>query len=79
MNILNQDLDVQMSELEAAWRQAYESSIAARADYQALAAQSGANADFLDVALERLDRAEALKARIMVQIERLESDMLGRD
>ena len=77
MSILNQDLDVQLSQLEGAWRQAYEASIGARADYQALAAHSDANADFLDMARERLDRAEALRARIMAQIERLEGEMLG--
>lgn len=79
MDIVRQDLDVQMSELEAQWRHAYEASIAARADYQELVARPGTSADLQDVALERLDRAEALKARIMVQIERLESEMLGKD
>jgi hypothetical protein len=31
------------------------------------------------MARERLDRAEALKARIMGKIERLEDTMLGQD
>jgi hypothetical protein len=31
----------------------------------------------LDMARERLDRAEALKARIMAKIERLEENVLG--
>ena len=79
MGILNQDLDVQLSQLEAAWRQAYEGSMGARADYQALVAHADANADSLDVARERLDRAEALRARIMVQIERLEGELLGKE
>jgi hypothetical protein len=74
---LELDLDARMSELEAEWRHGYEASIAARAEYQALAARSKASAALLDAARERLDRAEALKARIMVKIERLEEQMLG--
>jgi hypothetical protein len=73
------DLDTQMSNLEIEWRQGYEASIAARADYQQLAANPKAKADLLDAARERLDRAEAHKARIMTKIERLEDAMLGRD
>jgi hypothetical protein len=79
MSSLDLDLDSQMNNLELEWRQAYESSIAARGDYQSLAANSKANADRLDMARERLDRAEALKARIMAKIERLEVAMLGQD
>jgi hypothetical protein len=79
MNSLHLDLDAHMHELELEWRQAYESSIAARAEYQALAASPEANADLLDLARERLDRTEALKARIMTNIERLEDTMLGQD
>jgi len=73
------DIDAQMVQLETEWRQAYEASISARADYQALAAVRKSNADLLDHARERLDRAEALKARIMVKIERLEDALLGQD
>jgi len=51
----------------------------ARADYQSLAASPKANADLLDMARERLDRSEALKARIMAKIERLEDSILGQD
>jgi hypothetical protein len=72
-------MDAQMSELETEWRHAYEQSIAARADYQSLAASPAATASVLDRARERLDRAEALKARIMVKIERLETSILGQD
>ena len=79
MSNLELDLDAQMSSLELEWRQAYEASIAARAAYQALAAGPKANAAALDAARERLDRAEALKARIMAKIERLEDHMLGAD
>jgi len=51
----------------------------ARAEYQSLAADPKAKTDPLDAARERLDRAEALKARIMAKIERLEDQMLGQD
>jgi hypothetical protein len=74
---LDFDLDTQMSSLELEWRQAYESLIVARADYQSLAASREANADLLDMAHERMERAEALKARVMAKIECLEGSMLG--
>jgi hypothetical protein len=79
MSSLDLDLDAHMNNLELEWRQAYETSIVARADYQSLAASPKANADLLDMARERLDRTEALKARIMAKIERLEGTMLGQD
>jgi hypothetical protein len=79
MSSLDLDIDSEMSRLETEWRHAYEASISARADYQALAGSPTVNADLLDVALERLDRAEALKARVMTRIERLENSILGRD
>jgi hypothetical protein len=79
MSSLDLDLDTQMSNLEIEWRQGYEASIVARADYQKLAANPNAKADMLDAARERLDRAEAQKARIMTRIERLEDAMLGAD
>ncbi len=79
MSSLDLDLDTQMNNLELEWRQVYEGSMVARADYQALAANPKANARLLDAARERLDRAEALKARIMAKIERLEDYMLSRD
>ena len=78
MNAANLDLDAQMSQLESEWRRAYEASVDARADYQSLAAHPAANADLLDLARERLDRAEACKARIMVRIERLESEIISQ-
>jgi hypothetical protein len=79
MSSLDLDLDTQMNYLESEWRQVYEASIVARAEYQALAANAKANADLLDTARERLDRAEALKARILAKIERLEHHMLGQE
>lgn len=78
MSSLDFEFDTQMVDLEYEWRQAYEDSIVARADYQSLAANAGATAELLDIARERLDRAEAMKARIMNKIERFEERMLGR-
>jgi hypothetical protein len=79
MSSLDLDIDAQMDHLELEWRQAYESSINMRAEYQALAASSAADARMLNLALERLDRTEILKARIMAKIERLEDSILGKD
>ena len=79
MSSLDLDLDTQMNNLELEWRQVYEASIVARADYQALAAAPKRSAKLLDAARERLDRAEALKARIMAKIERLEDHMLSQE
>jgi hypothetical protein len=76
---LELDLDTHMSNLEIEWRQAYESSIVARADYQSLAAAPRVNARLLDRARAHLDRTEALKARVMAKIERLEDRILGQD
>ncbi|HTV96584.1 MAG TPA: hypothetical protein VME42_11280 [Steroidobacteraceae bacterium] len=72
------DFDIELSRLEFEWRQGYEASIAARATYQALAADRNAKAEVLDAARERLDRAEAAKSRIMARIDRLEDHMLSR-
>ena len=79
MSSLDFDLDVQMVSLESEWRQVYEDSINARADYQALAATRTSSALLLDAARERLDQAEALKSRVMAKIERLEEKILGYD
>jgi hypothetical protein len=79
MSSLDLELDAHMNNLELEWRQAYESSIVARADYQSLAAAPKINAALLERAQDRLDRTEALKARIMAKIERLEDNMIGRD
>jgi hypothetical protein len=79
MSSLDFDLDAKMIQLELEWREAYEASIAARAEFQELAADHGASAAALDAAHERLDRAEALKAQIMVKIERLEYKLLSQD
>ena len=79
MSSLDFDLDSRMNDLEQEWRQAYESSIVARSDYQSLAANPKAKVNLIERARERLERTEALKARIMAKIERLEDSMLGRD
>jgi hypothetical protein len=72
------DFDIEMNRLEFEWRQGYEASIAARAAYQALAANRNARLELLDAALERLDRAESAKSSIMAKIERLEDQLLSR-
>ncbi len=79
MSSLDLDLDTQMNNLELEWRQVYEASIVARADYQSLAARADVDLELLDMARERLDRVEALKSKIMAKIERLEDSMLGQD
>lgn len=79
MSSLDLDLDAHMNNLETEWRRACESGMVARADYQSLAASSRSNVSMLDLALERLERIEALKARILAKIERLEDTMLGQD
>jgi hypothetical protein len=79
MSSLDLDLDTHMNNLELEWRRAYESSVVARADYQALSTAPKMNAHLLVLARERVDRNEALKARIMAKIERLEDTILGQD
>lgn len=79
MSSLDLDFDSQMNNLESEWRQVYEASIVARAEYQALAANPKSKAALLDAARERLDRAEARKGRIMGKIERLEDHILSQD
>ena len=79
MSSLDLDPDTQMNYLEAEWRRAYESGIVARCDYQVLAASTKASAGLLEMARERVERSEALKARILAKMERLEDSMLGRD
>jgi hypothetical protein len=79
MSNLDSDFDMQMNDLEVEWRQRYEASIEARAHYRALAASPKANARLLDAARQRLERAEAVRARILAKIERLENQMLSWD
>ena len=79
MSSLDFDLDSRMSQLESEWRQAYEDSIAARAELQALLEGAKPPATNVGQAQARLERAELAKARIMAKIERLEDSFLGRD
>ncbi len=76
---LDLDIDTQLINLESEWRQAYEASITARAEYQHLAMDRKVGAAQLDRARERLDKTEAMKERIMARIERLEDSLLGND
>jgi len=78
MSSLDFELDTQMSHLESEWRQAYEADNAARAELKALATSHAVKASVIEQARERLNRSEALKARIMAKIERLEDSFLGR-
>ena len=78
VTLFDTDFDIEMNRLEFEWRQGYEASIAARAAYQALAANRNARVELLDAALERLESAEAVKSRIMAKIERLEDHLLSR-
>lgn len=77
MNSLDLELDGKINNLELEWRLAYDDSIAARAEYQTLAARRSSTVDLIDMARERLERAEARKARIMAKIDRLEDTLLG--
>jgi hypothetical protein len=79
MSSLDFDLDTQMNHLEMEWRRAHESGIVARSDYQILAASTKVSPNLLGMARERVDRIEALKARIMAKMERLEGDKSGQD
>jgi hypothetical protein len=79
MSSLDFELDSQVSNLESEWRQAYEAGNVARADLNALAASPRIKASVIEQARERVNRSEALKARIMAKIERLEDNFLGRD
>ncbi len=67
---------VQMTVLVRDWCAAYEAGIAARAEYQTLARRKDAGSELMDLARERLDRAEARRAKVMLKIERLEETLL---
>ena len=79
MSSLDFDLDSQMSHLESVWRQAYEASLEARAELQALNDTTGAIRPTLEKASQRLDKAEQIKERVMAKIERLEEKILNRN
>jgi hypothetical protein len=77
MSSLDFELDSRIDEMEFEWRQAHEAQVIARAEYLALAANPEANASAIDLARERLRRAEGTEARIFAKIEQLEDSMLG--
>jgi hypothetical protein len=79
MSSMDFELDCQMSRLESEWRQAFEAGIAARAELKALGTGRAVKASIIEQARERFNRSEALKARIMAKIERLEDSLLGRE
>ena len=76
MSRLDVDLDSKINNLEVEWRVAYDASIVARAEYQALAAGRSTRVDVLDLARERLERTESKKTQVMTKIELLEASML---
>jgi hypothetical protein len=78
MSSLDFDLDTKIASLELEWRLAYDASMVARAEYQALAASSKARVDVLDLARERLERAESRKSGILAKIERLDDSLLDQ-
>ena len=78
MSRLNFDLDTKISSLELEWRLAYDASMVARAEYQALAANSKGGVGAMDLARERLERAESTKSLIMAKIDRLDGSLQRR-
>jgi hypothetical protein len=77
MSSLDLELDGKMDDLELKWREAREASIIARAEFRALGANPSANAGPLDLARERLRRAEETEARMVAKLELLEDSLLG--
>jgi hypothetical protein len=72
MSSLDFECNDEMANLERDWRVAHEASIIARAEFRALIANPVANVGTIEIARDRLYRAEALKLRIFEKIERLE-------
>jgi hypothetical protein len=77
MSSLDFELDSRIDDMELEWRQAHEARVIARAEYLALAANPEANASAMELARERLRRAEGTEARIFAKIEQLEDSLLG--
>ncbi len=77
MSSLDLELDGRMDDLELEWREAREACIVARAEYLALGANLDANSAAIEIARERLRRAEVAEARIFAKLELLENSMLG--
>jgi hypothetical protein len=79
LSSLDFDLDSQMCHLETEWRQAYDTTIAARAELQVLTAAIKPNASAIARAQTRLEKAEGAKSHIMAKIERLEDRLLNQN
>mgnify|MGYP006915172635 CR=1 FL=1 len=73
---LDFDIDSQMSRLEVEWRQAFESSMLARADFESLSRSARHDVTRLRRAAQSMERAEARKAHVMRKIARLEQSLL---
>ena len=76
MSSLDFDIDTQMTRLELEWRHAFEGSVLARADFENLRSTPMPDKARFQQAVDRLERAEALKARVMSKIEKLEESLL---
>jgi hypothetical protein len=75
---LDLELDSNLNDLETEWRRAYRVCGEARAYYEQLLRDCGpANGGLVDVARLRMEQAEALKARLMVKMERTEDGLIG--
>jgi hypothetical protein len=77
MSSLDLELDGDVNDLETEWRRAYEVFVAARTDYERLQDCCKANGGLLDVARMRMERAEAIKMRLMARVERAEDRLIG--
>jgi hypothetical protein len=69
MSSLDLELDGELNNLETQWRQAYEACVNARADFVRVQDCCKANGGLIDVARLRVERAEALKVRLMTKME----------
>jgi hypothetical protein len=74
---LDLELDCTVNNVETEWRRAHEACMAARADYDRVLDGCKANGGLIDVARIRLERAEALRARLLAKMERLEERIAG--
>jgi len=73
---LDFDIDSQMTRLELEWRQAFEAGVLARTNFESVNSSPKPDKSHLQQAIDRLERAEAVKARVMVKIEKLEERLL---
>jgi len=71
------DLDTQLMSLESQWRQVYEDSIDARAEYQSAVASGADDTGYIKLARARLDETETMKGKIMARIKHIEAAAFG--